>query len=219
VFNPEPNATVTLSPLLSFEFLSSARTAGAVEPRPAATRRPKPIHRSVDMFIVSLPFLAALLHRQMVPTSAGCALSGDAIPSDSDALKPGLFPVKGHEDRFPPLSLRDRCEVVEGTSPHVRRSERKPEWLLRVDTPCAGWRSSAQPHCKISLPVRWNPWVAVAVSVDLTIFPASRENTGNFAYFALLEAVKWCRISEDNNVLRGNSRRPRTGKFRVSLGN
>jgi hypothetical protein len=33
VFNPEPNATVTLSPLLSFEFLSSARTARRPESR------------------------------------------------------------------------------------------------------------------------------------------------------------------------------------------
>jgi hypothetical protein len=100
VFNPEPNATVTLSPLLSSEFLSSARAAGAVEPRPAATRRPKPIHRSIEIFIVSLPFLAALLHRQMVPTSAGCALSGDAIPSDPDALKPGLSDIPRIPDGF-----------------------------------------------------------------------------------------------------------------------
>jgi hypothetical protein len=33
VSNPEPNATVTLSPLLSFEFLSSARTARRPESR------------------------------------------------------------------------------------------------------------------------------------------------------------------------------------------
>ena len=94
MFNPEPNATVTLSRLLSSEFVSSARAAGAVEPRPAATRRPKPGHRSIEIFIVSLPFLAALLHRQMVPTSAGCALFGGSIPLDSDALKLGLFPKK-----------------------------------------------------------------------------------------------------------------------------
>ena len=72
MFYPEPNATVTLSPLLSSEFLSSARAA---EPRPATTRRPKPINRSIEIFIVSLPFLASVLHRQMVPTSAAAPSS------------------------------------------------------------------------------------------------------------------------------------------------
>ena len=56
-------------------------------------------------------------------------------------------------------------------------------------------------------------------TVDLTIFPASRENTGNFAYFACWEQQKGAEYCNDNNVLRENSRRPRTWKFRVPLGN
>src|SRR5262249_18495746 len=56
-------------------------------------------------------------------------------------------------------------------------------------------------------------------TVDLTIFPASRENTGNFAYFACWEQPNDAEYRKDNNALRENSRRPRTGKFRVSSGN
>jgi hypothetical protein len=54
---------------------------------------------------------------------------------------------------------------------------------------------------------------------DLTIFPASRENTGNFGYFACWEQPNGAEYRKDNNALRENSRRPRTGKCRVSSGN
>ena len=54
---------------------------------------------------------------------------------------------------------------------------------------------------------------------DPTNFPASWENTGNFAYFAFREQSKGAEYRNNNNTLRENSRRPRTGKFRVSSGN
>jgi hypothetical protein len=46
-----------------------------------------------------------------------------------------------------------------------------------------------------------------------------RENTGNFAYFAVGSRPNGEEYRKDNNALRENSRRPRTGKFRVSSGN
>jgi short chain dehydrogenase len=54
---------------------------------------------------------------------------------------------------------------------------------------------------------------------DPTNFPASWENTGNLAYFAFREQSKGAEYRNNNNILRENSRRPRTGKFRVSSGN
>ena len=96
MFNPEPNATVTLSPLLSFEFLSSAGAVGAVEARPAASRRPKPIHRSIEILIVSLPSSQRCASTDGSDQRGLRPLSAEATPPISDALKTGLFPLRGN---------------------------------------------------------------------------------------------------------------------------
>jgi hypothetical protein len=43
--------------------------------------------------------------------------------------------------------------------------------------------------------------------------PASRKDTGNFAYFACWEQPNGAEYRKNNNLSRENSRHPRTGKF------
>jgi len=72
----------------------------------------------------------------------------------------------------------------------------------------------------IPQPAELHPFRATAAHRLITPnFPASWENTGNFAYFASWEQPKGAKYRKDNSVLRESSRRPRTGKFRVPSGN
>src|SRR5258705_3218636 len=61
VLNPEPNATVTLSASFFSARLPSVEKPCVLEPRPADTKKPRPIDSSNQTFILLLPCLDLLI--------------------------------------------------------------------------------------------------------------------------------------------------------------